>query len=300
MSDPSIRTEGLAKRYGKNHALHPLDLSADAGSCLALLGHNGAGKTTLIKLLLGLIAPSAGTASVLGAAPGAAASKARIGFLPENIAFNGAMTGREMLNLCAQLKREPITAVDDLLDQVGLGDAGRRKIRTYSKGMRQRLGLAQALLGRPRLLLLDEPTSGLDPLLRQTFYQTIDALKQDGACVLLSSHVLTELEAFADRIAILSAGSLVAHDTLSALSAKARLPIRLRVRAKPEAADAVAAQFGGRRVNGCNVDLVCEASGKLDLLRKLTSLPLAIDDVELAPPSLNEVYAHYAGRGGQV
>jgi len=300
MTEPAILTHGLAKRYGRRWALHPLDLAAQPGQCLALLGHNGAGKTTLVKLLLGLARPTAGDARVLGAAPGDAAAKGGIGFLPENIAFNGAMTGRELLLLCARLKGEPAAATAPLLERVGLADAGGAVIRTYSKGMRQRLGLAQALLGRPRLLVLDEPTSGLDPLLRRTFYETIDELKGAGCCVLLSSHVLTELEAHADRVAILRQGELVAHDRLEVLGRAAGLPVRIRLRTAGEATDRVAARLGGDRLNGCEVELRCDGARKMALLREIAALDLAIDDVELTPPSLDDVYAHYSRPGGHA
>ncbi len=294
MTAPPIRTDGLAKRYGANWALLPLDLEAEAGTCLALLGHNGAGKTTLVKLLLGLVRPSVGDARVLDAAPGDPAAKVGIGFLPENIAFNGAMTGRELLALCVRLKGERVGVVDALLDRVELADAGGRAIRTYSKGMRQRLGLAQALIGRPRLLVLDEPTSGLDPLLRRTFYETIDALKGEGCCVLLSSHVLTELEAHADRVAILRRGELVAHDRLAELGRIAGLPARIRVRAPSAVADRVAADLGGDRLDGREVELWCADERKVDLLRRVAALDLPLDDIEVTPPSLDDVYAHYS------
>jgi Cu-processing system ATP-binding protein len=246
-----------------------------------------------------LAAPDAGEIVVLGERPGAPVAKAGIGFLPENIAYQERMTGTEVLTLFARLKGEPIASVPELLDRVGLGAASRQRVRTYSKGMKQRLGLAQALLGRPRLLLLDEPTSGLDPLLRQTFYELIDDLKARGASVLLSSHVLTELEAHADRIAIMRAGELVADAPLSDLARAAGLPVRIRVRVKDAGAGRIAHTFGGREINGHAVELTCPSQGKVDLLRRLTSLSEAIDDVELAPPSLSEVYAHFS-RGGNA
>jgi Cu-processing system ATP-binding protein len=291
---PLIATVGLAKRYGDVWAVRDLSLEVAPGTCLALLGHNGAGKTTLMKMLLGLAPPSAGQARVLGERPGAPAAKAGIGFLPESIAFQDRMTGVEVLTLFARLKREPVGCVGALLERVGLGSAGRARVRTYSKGMKQRLGLAQALIGRPRLLLLDEPTSGLDPLLRQTFYELIDELKGQGASVLLSSHVLTELEAHADRVAIMRQGELVADDRLAELARRTGLPVRIKVRLCDEVAGRIAHELGGRELNGRAVELTCPGEGKVDLLRRLTSLPVAIDDVELAPPSLNDIYAHFS------
>ena len=164
------------KRYGGLTALTATSLALAAGEVLALVGHNGAGKTTLMKLILGLIRPSAGTVRVFGADPAGregAAARARIGFLPESVSFAGAMTGCEILRFYLALRGEAATAAGQLLERVGLAQAAGRRISTYSKGMRQRLGLAQALIGRPAVLLLDEPTTGLDPTLRQTFYDTV-------------------------------------------------------------------------------------------------------------------------------
>jgi energy-coupling factor transporter ATP-binding protein EcfA2 len=164
---------------GRLAELHP-------GEATALVGHNGAGKTTLIKLLLGLVRPSQGSVSVLGVDPagrqGAEARRA-LGFLPENVAFHGAMTGTELMNFYARLKGQPVSRNRDLLARVGLAEAADRRVSTYSKGMRQRLGLAQTLIGDPRLLLLDEPTSGLDPASRAEVFDMIDRLRADGATI---------------------------------------------------------------------------------------------------------------------
>jgi len=291
MTAPAFALRHVAKRYGRATVLEDVSLEAAPGACLALLGHNGAGKTTLMKIVLGLTRASTGRVEVLGAAPGSVEGKRAIGYLPENVAFAPAMSGRETLAFYARLKGEPAGAVPDLLERVGLGEAADRRVATYSKGMRQRLGLAQALLGRPRLLLLDEPTTGLDPMLRQAFFEIIGALTADGAAVVLSSHVLTELEARTDRVAIMRDGRLVAVDSLTGLRDRAGLPVRIRVRSA-EAAE-VARSLDGRQINGQAVELVCSAPEKIQLLRRLTSLPVSIDDVELAPPTLDEVYAHF-------
>src|SRR5579859_627099 len=212
MTDCAATLEGVTKLYGRQAAVEAVDLVLRPGETLALAGHNGAGKSTLIKLMLGLIRPTQGRLAVLGqdpAAGGAASARLEIGYLPENVAFDPAMTGAETLAFYARLKRQPVARNAELLERVGIAKAAAQRVGTYSKGMRQRLGLAQALLGTPRLLLLDEPTSGLDPALRQSFYEIVRALRDQGAAVLLSSHALTEIEAQVDRIVIMNRGRKV-------------------------------------------------------------------------------------------
>jgi Cu-processing system ATP-binding protein len=223
----TLLIDKVGKKYGELETVSDVSLTIDPGERVALLGHNGAGKTTLMRMILGLTAVSSGSIKVLGSAPGSRAARSSIGFLPEIVAFHGALCGREQLRHFARLKSVTMSTVDHLLDRVGLTDAADRKIRTYSKGMRQRIGLAQALLGKPKLALLDEPTSGLDPILRHEFYDIVQELADQGTAVLLSSHALTELETRTDRIAIMSKGKLVVNDSLVNLSEKASLPIRV-------------------------------------------------------------------------
>ena len=188
----------------------------------------------------------------------------------------------------------------ELLDRIGLGPAASRRVKTYSKGMRQRLGLAQALLGSPRVLMLDEPTSGLDPALRQSFYEIIRDLSDNGTTVLLSSHVLTELEARTDRVAIMNRGRLVACDTLAALRRQAGLDVRIRVAVPPGQASRVAESLRGHanpvRVNDHSIELTCGLDGKMAVLNDITALGTVINDVEVAPPSFDDVYAHFSRR----
>jgi Cu-processing system ATP-binding protein len=185
MSTVEIRS--LTKHYGAIEAVRDVSFDLHAGEIIALVGHNGAGKTTLLKLMLGLVRPSTGTIRVLGEDPAAGefAARRRLGYLPENVSFNAALTGREVLSFYARLKEQPVAQALSLLDQVGLGVASQRRVGTYSKGMRQRLGLAQALIGEPQVLLLDEPTTGLDPALRLEFYEIVEALPgSDGGAFL--------------------------------------------------------------------------------------------------------------------
>jgi Cu-processing system ATP-binding protein len=186
----TVCISNISKRYGRIAAVTDVSFGLGEGEMVALIGHNGAGKTTLMKLMLGLIRPTGGSIVVLGDNPvaGQFAGRRHLGYLPENVSFDAGLTGRETQTFYARLKREPVAKAVELLDAVGLGAAAGRRIGTYSKGMRQRLGLAQALIGRPRVLLLDEPTAGLDPELRQTFYEVIQRLAGQGTTVLLSSH----------------------------------------------------------------------------------------------------------------
>ncbi|SFQ14900.1 ABC transporter ATP-binding protein [Tranquillimonas alkanivorans] len=292
----SLKLSTVTKTFGRHTALDRVGLTVGAGERVALLGHNGAGKSTLMKIVLGLIPADGGSVEVLGAAPGSGAARAQVAYLPENAAFHPSLTGEEQMALYLRLRGAPASQARPLLDRVGLGDAARRRIGTYSKGMRQRVGLAQALIGRPRLLVLDEPTSGLDPVSRREFYAILEELAADGAAILLSSHALTEVEARTDRIVILSKGRVVADDTLAGLRRNAGLPTRIHVAARPGAADDVARELRAGRRNGVMVDLVCPPDEKLSRLGRVAELGHLVEDVEVVPPSLEDIYDHYSRR----
>ncbi|HHH45028.1 MAG TPA: ABC transporter ATP-binding protein [Gammaproteobacteria bacterium] len=266
---------------------------------MVLIGHNGAGKTTLMKLMLGLTHPDAGQVQVLGANPATAAAAQRraIGYLPESVAFHSAMKGREVLAFYARLKGVATTECRSILERVGLEQAADRRVSTYSKGMRQRLGLAQAMLGKPRLLFLDEPTSGLDPTLRRQFYDLIDTLSLSGTTSLTSSHSLNEVEARADRIAIMKTGAIVACGTLSELSQQASLPlvVRLRVAAGHAAdiAERLAPVGEVQRLNDHGIDLSCMGASRMVLFRKIAGFGDVIEDMDVVPPRLDDIYNHY-------
>jgi Cu-processing system ATP-binding protein len=286
----------VTKKFGEVTALDQVGFVVSAGQRVALLGHNGAGKSTLMKIILGLLHADSGSVDVIGASPGSAAARSMVAYLPESVAFHPALTGLEQLQLYLQLRRQAEDQAPGLLERVGLARAGRNRISTYSKGMRQRLGLAQALIGTPRLLVLDEPTSGLDPVSRREFYSIIDQLAAKGAAILLSSHALTEVEARTDRIMILSHGVLVADDSLANLRRKAALPIRLQVSARPGTADEVAARLAGGRRNGAVVDLVCRHDEKLSRLGDVSALGDLVEDLEVIPPTLEDIYSHFSRR----
>ena len=290
----------LTKRFRGVEALSDVSLTLAPGQRVALLGHNGAGKSTMMKIILGLIPHDAGEVTVCGTAPGSAAARAQVAYLPENVAFHPALTGEEQIRHYLRLRGEPASKAPGLLERVGLAGAGRRRIGTYSKGMRQRVGLAQALMGRPRLLVLDEPTSGLDPVSRRDFYALLDEFATAGTTILLSSHVLTEVEARTDHILILSRGRAVAEGTLNELRRRAALPIGLVVTPVGGQTDTLAAALpDARRADDGTLHLTCTQDQKLALLAQVTAMGAQLADLEVIPPSLEDIYSHFSQRDGQ-
>jgi ABC-2 type transport system ATP-binding protein len=207
----ALAVSGLAKRYGSVEALAGVDLQVEESELVGLLGPNGAGKSTLVKIACGLARPSAGRAEVCGARAGSREARGAMGYLAELFRFPGWMSADELLELHQRLagstggERERI----ELLELVGLSDARSRRVEAMSKGMQQRLGIAQSLVGSPRLLLLDEPTSALDPVGRRTVRELLEELQQRGVSVLLNSHLLSEIELVCDRVVILLGGKVV-------------------------------------------------------------------------------------------
>ena len=294
----TVEIKHVSKRYGKIEAVRDVSFDLAPGEITALVGHNGAGKTTLLKLMLGLAHPTAGTIRVLGDNPAAGefAARSKVGYLPENVSFNAALTGREILSFYARLKGEPVAKALRLLDRVGLGSASARRVATYSKGMRQRLGLAQALIGEPQVLLLDEPTTGLDPALRLSFYEIVQALRDRGATVVLSSHALAELGERADRVVIMSHGAMVAHGSIDELRRIAQLPAKVRLTVSG-ATETIRNWLGRvekwRQVNGHVVEIDATPERKIELLRRATDVGAPVKDIDVVPPTLDEIYAHF-------
>jgi ABC-type multidrug transport system ATPase subunit len=215
---PALELAGVTKRYGGRAALRDVSLALEPGGALGLLGPNGAGKTTLLRLLLGFARPSAGGVRLHGRNPFDPEARRGVGYLPERLAVPARATAQGFLALHAALAglrgADAAQEVDELLERTGLRDRARDRAGSLSKGLRQRLGFAQALLGRPRLLLLDEPTSGLDPLGVRDAREWIAQARAAGASVLVSSHVLSEVERTCDRVAILHEGALRASGSL--------------------------------------------------------------------------------------
>jgi ABC-2 type transport system ATP-binding protein len=216
----ALVVRGLEKRYGSVQALRGVDLEVGEGELFGLLGPNGAGKSTLVKIAVGLVRQSGGSAEVAGARAGSRAARASLGYLAELFRFPGWYTADEVLELHQRLAGSRGGAAERrrLLELVSLSDATARRVDGMSKGMQQRLGVAQALVGEPRLLLLDEPTSALDPVGRRTVRLLLEDLRNRGVSVLLNSHLLSEIELVCDRVAILLAGEVVAAGTPLELS----------------------------------------------------------------------------------
>jgi ABC-2 type transport system ATP-binding protein len=217
---PALAVRGLGKRYGQVQALDGVDLELAEGELVGLLGPNGAGKSTLVKIACGLVRPTEGKAEICGAPAGSAVARRALGYLAELFRFPGWMSADEVLELHQRLARSDGGAGErsELLALVGLTEARDRRVEAMSKGMQQRLGIAQSLVGAPRVLLLDEPTSALDPSGRRTVRELLERLRERGHAVLLNSHLLSEIELVCDRVAIISRGRLVAEGSPAELS----------------------------------------------------------------------------------
>ncbi len=231
MRDLVIETRGLRKQFGEKTAVAELSLSVGRGEVFGFLGPNGAGKTTSLKMLLGLVEPTAGDGAVLGAPLGDRRARARVGFLPEHFRFHDWLTGRELLRFHGRLYglRGPglEARIETLLERVDLLDAAVRPLKGYSKGMLQRVGLAQAMLNQPELVFLDEPTSGLDPLGRLLVRDVIAELRDQGTAVFLNSHLLSEVEVTCDRVAFIRQGRTVREMALAEHPAELEVELRL-------------------------------------------------------------------------
>ncbi|HKQ57516.1 MAG TPA: ABC transporter ATP-binding protein [Candidatus Eisenbacteria bacterium] len=247
MSGLAVETHGLRKRFATKLAVADLSLSVKRGEVFGFLGPNGAGKTTSLKMLLGLVPPTAGRASLLGKPIGDRNTRARVGFLPEHFRFQDWLTGRELLRFHGRLHGIPERTLTQrsemLLERVKLTEAADRKLREYSKGMLQRVGLAQALINEPELVFLDEPTSGLDPLGRLLVRDIIHELRGRGVTVFLNSHLLGEVEATCDRVTFVKAGRTV-HDLTLGDAAAEKVEVDVRVSPLDAATREGLAKFG--------------------------------------------------------
>lgn len=301
MASNIVDARGVTKDFGPVQAVKGVDLSIVPGELFGLIGHNGAGKSTLFKMMLGLIPASSGQIHLDGEAVGGPRFRdvrRRIGYLPENVVLYDNLTGLETLHFFADLKTVPRSHCAALLDKVGLGHARARRVREYSKGMRQRLGFAQALLGQPRLLFLDEPTTGLDPEAIRDFYRILRELRDDGVTMVLTSHILAEIQERVDRLAIMEDGRIRACGSVQALREAMNLPLTLEIAGSAGLLEQVTRVLAGLAVEridetGSLLHIRLPREAKMPALTRLATLGETLRDLQVHEPSLEDVFFGY-------
>jgi ABC-2 type transport system ATP-binding protein len=308
----AIAAEGLTKHYGgrrgrRSHgpvrALEELTVEVREGEIFGFLGPNGAGKSTTIRLLLGYLHATSGRASVLGmdVALESVAIRGRVGYLPGGIALYDTMSGEALLDYLARLYRRPPTRRADLVDRLELSAADlRRPVRDYSRGMRQKIGIVQALQHDPELAILDEPSEGLDPLMQRAFYEVLDSLRAEGRTIFFSSHVLSEVERICDRVAIIRAGRLVALEDVDALLNRRRRHVEMRLTGAAPRLEGVP---GVSNLQLHESVVRCQLEGDVGpFLRAIAGA--GVTDLTIEPAHLEEAflefYADEPGTGGGV
>jgi ABC-2 type transport system ATP-binding protein len=302
---PAIELDGLTKRFDDVTALRGVDMTVEDGDVFGFLGPNGAGKTTTIDIILDFVRPTAGAATVLGmdAREDSEAIRERLGVLPEGFDLYDRLTGRQHLEFVAEAKNAQLD-VTGTLDRVGLElEDAERKTAGYSRGMKQRLALGMALVGEPDLLILDEPSSGLDPNGARLMREIVREENERGATVFFSSHILGQVEAVCDEVAILQDGQIVAEDSVEGLRAATETGTTLVVDvASADLEEAVAAARGlsvveGATVEGDDLVVACDGDAKMDVLTAIEDAGVAVDDFETREASLEDLFAAYTGDG---
>lgn len=297
-NDLAIDARGVVKHYGALHAVDGVDLSVQRGEILGLIGHNGAGKSTLFKMMLGLVTPTSGDIKVGGVSVQGRdfrAARRHMGYLPENVVLYDNLTGLETLRFFARLKGACASQCEPTLERVGLAHATHRPLREYSKGMRQRLGFAQALLGEPKVLFLDEPTNGLDPQAIRDFYATLRGLRDTGVTIIISSHILAELQERVDRLAIMASGKIQALGGVQALREQMHLPLVITLRVPSSAVQVAAQRFSGLIGVTCQslaegLRVSCSRASKMQVLAISMDLGADLLDLDIKEPSLEDVF----------
>lgn len=297
-----IEISNISRNFGAIQAVDDVTLNILEGETLGLIGHNGAGKSTLFKMMLGLIPPSAGSIRIRGTSVpgnGFRALRRSIGYLPENLALYDNLSGLETLHFFASLKGCDHKQCASLLEKVGLAHAANRRVDGYSKGMRQRLGFAQALLGTPRILFLDEPTNGLDPEGIREIYKILGELNAEGVTVVITSHILSEFQQRVKRLALMKSGKLHALGSLQELRETVNLPLNIVLRMDcplQTLQDALNGISVEKIVaDGKTVTISCQRVLKMLILQRLAALGHAILDIELKEPTLEDVFLGYPG-----
>ena len=302
-TEPVIETKGLRKKFGDKVVVEDLTLTVPAGEVFGFLGPNGAGKTTSIKMLLGLVKPTAGEGRVLGLRLGDYRARAKVGFLPEHFRFHEWMTAKEFLKLHADLYKLPSRRsrqrIPELLDLVGLTPHADKSLQAFSKGMKQRIGLAQALLNDPKLVVLDEPTSGLDPVGRRLVRDIIRNQREQGTTVFLNSHLLSEVEITCDRVAFIKQGKVVKISPLHSLVA-GELSVEARVRnLQPETINGLARWSPSVRVDGEYLWLTLAKEEHLPALnRYLVEQGAEVYALQPQKPSLEDLFIQIVDNEG--
>jgi ABC-2 type transport system ATP-binding protein len=285
----AITTRGLTKHYGAVRALAALDLQVRSGEIFGFLGPNGAGKSTTIRLLLGYLHATAGTATVLGLdmVRDSVAIRRRIGYLPGGIALYDSLTGQQVLDYFGELSGRPSVRRARLCEQLELPPRTlARLVRDYSRGMRQKIGIVQALQHDPELAVLDEPTEGLDPLMQRAFYDILDGLKAAGRTIFFSSHVLSEVERVCDRVGIIRRGQLVATEAIAGLLARRKRNVDMRLDGPPPRLDEIP---GVSSVHVAGTRLTCRVEGDIrPFLAAIAGAP--ITDLTIEPAHLEEAF----------
>lgn len=309
MEEVVVECRDLTKQYGSFTAVDNLNLTVRKGEVFGLLGPNGAGKTTTILMLLGLTEPTSGSVRVLGLDPARQplSVKARVGYLPDQVGFYDNLTARENLSYIAKLngicEPEMSRRINAALDQVGLSQVADRRVKTFSRGMRQRLGVAEVLIKQPQLIIMDEPTLALDPEAVREFLNLIRQLKTSGITMLLSSHLLQQVQAVCDRVGLFHKGRMVLEGTVSELAQRV-LGGAYRIHLEVEGGDAVAAAL--RELPGVlNVsqegtrfyNVEARSDLRAEVARKVIEVGGRLLGLSVDTPGLDEVYARYFKKG---
>jgi len=306
MSDLVLETKDLTKRYGDEIAVDHLTLAVQEGEVFGLLGPNGAGKTTTILMLLGLTEPTKGQVRVLGFDPARQplSVKARVGYMPDQVGFYDELTARENLAYIAKLNTIPRSAIthriDEVLERVRLAEVADKRVGTFSRGMRQRLGLADVLIKRPQLIIMDEPTQGLDPELAREFLALIRDLKEEGITILLSSHLLHQVQAICDRVGLFSHGCMVLQGTVPELARKVLGgAYRIQIQADgpatklQNALQSVPQTVQVRRVDGNRYEVEARSDVRADAANAVIQAGGKLQALNVEQQSLDDIYTRY-------
>jgi len=292
-----IETRDLTKRFGDVVAVDSLNMRVKRGEIYGFLGPNGAGKTTTIKMILGLIHPTGGEVYINGEKmhPDNIEIKKEIGFLPERVSFYRNLTPVQTLNFFCELKEVDKFIVPKLLKEVGLQNDANRKVGTFSKGMIQLLGFAQAMVGSPSIYILDEPSSGLDARWVKTIREKIRYLNEKGATVMFSSHILSEVQALCDRVCVINKGHLIAEDTIEnlnkKLNIKPKLIIKVGGKAKISSKDIEDIEgVDNVEIKDNEITVVCDGKRKLQIIEEIKNKGIPIEDFQTIEPSVEDVF----------